>query len=274
MGDPGMLNRPFVASGTGGVRGLSEAEQLFHAGTAVLAPDGRLRPQLAVAIPTIENGGWRLFPDGRMETTWQLRPEARWHDGTPVTAGDLVFTAQIGNDKELSILRHPAFDSVESVVADDDRTVTVRWTRPFTEADRMFTAETLLPYPKHLAEATYVTNKGALFELSLWVNDYVGAGPFRLKEFVRNSHLTLSAFDGYVLGRPKLDEVVVRFIMDPNALIANLLAGEVEMTLGRGLSLEQGIQVGEQWRAGRSRTIRSCSRPILQRSATCDSGGP
>ena len=42
----------------------------------------------------------------------------------------------------------------------------------------------------------------------------------------------MSAFDSYVLGRPKIDEIEVKFIPDPNTLMANMLAG-VELTIGR-----------------------------------------
>ncbi len=251
MGDPAMLSYAVVAAGTGGTRGLGEVELLMHAGTAVLGADGRLHPQLAKDTPSLENGLWKLFPDGRMETTWQLKPEGKWHDGTPVTAADLLFTVQMGMDKDLPILRHPAWDSVEDAEAMDERTVTVRWKRPYIEADMLFTQEILIVFPRHLLESTYASNKAGLFDLPQWTSEYVGAGPFRLKEFVRNSHMMLTAFDDYVLGRPKVDEILVRFIMDPNTLIANLLAGEVEMTIGRGMNIEQGLQVREQWKAGR-----------------------
>jgi peptide/nickel transport system substrate-binding protein len=251
MGDPAMLSYAVVAAGTGGTRGLAQVELLMHAGTAVKAADGTMRPQLARDVPSLDNGLWKQFPDGRMETTWQLRPEAKWHDGTPVTAGDLLFTVQLGMDKDLPLLRHPAWDSVAGVEATDDRTVTMKWSRPYIEADMMFTQETMLIFPRHLLEDTYASNKAGLFDLPLWTSEYVGAGPFRVKEFVRNSHMTLTAFDGYVLGRPRVDEIQVRFIIDPNTLIANLLAGEVELTLGRGLNIEQGLQVREQWKIGR-----------------------
>ncbi len=61
----------------------------------------------------------------------------------------------------------------------------------------------------------------------------------------------LEANDKFVLGRPKVDEVEVRFIPDPNALITNVLAGEVQLSLGRGLSPEQGLQMRNQWQGGR-----------------------
>src|SRR4051794_29043176 len=38
-------------------------------------------PYLAEALPELNTDSWRIFPDGRMETTYQLRPGLTWHDG-------------------------------------------------------------------------------------------------------------------------------------------------------------------------------------------------
>src|SRR5439155_7751324 len=51
--------------------------------------------------------------------------------------------------------------------------------------------------------------------------------------------------------RPNIDEIEVRFISDPSTVIANVLAGSVDLTFGRGLSVEQAILVRDQWREGR-----------------------
>src|SRR5437588_4685077 len=68
------------------IPGIDDLERLVNAGLTVLDPDGNLHPRLAEAVPSIENGLWRVFPDGRMETTWHIREGARWQDGQPLTA--------------------------------------------------------------------------------------------------------------------------------------------------------------------------------------------
>ena len=115
-------------------------------------------------MPTLDNGLWKLLPDGRMETTWKIREGATWHDGTPFTADDLVFTAMVGQDKELSIFNHPGLDAVEAVRAIDPRTVQVTWNRPFFGADIMFTSEDnfAMPLPRHLLDKPYTDDKGGL----------------------------------------------------------------------------------------------------------------
>lgn len=77
-----------------------------------------------------ENGLWRVSPDGRMETTWRIRGNALWHDGQPFTAHDLLFSMQIAQDKELAEFGDIAYESVESAVAPDPQTFTVRWKSP------------------------------------------------------------------------------------------------------------------------------------------------
>jgi len=72
--------------------------------------------QLAEAAPSVENGLWKLMPDGRMETTWRIRQGAQWHDGTPFTTQDLRFTADIVRDPELAAaFRDSAFDMIEAI---------------------------------------------------------------------------------------------------------------------------------------------------------------
>ncbi len=63
--------------------------------------------------------------------------------------------------------------------------------------------------------------------------------------------MILAAHDGHGLGRPRIDEIEVRFIPDDNAFIATILAGAVDVTLGQSISFEQGLQVRDQWPGGR-----------------------
>src|SRR5207247_3909930 len=76
-------------------------------------------------------------------------------------------------------------------------------------------------------------------------------------EWAAGTHALLRANDQFALGRPKIDEVEVRFLADPSTLAANILAGAVDATLGKSLSLEQAIQIQDQWRDGRVETADS-----------------
>ncbi|MBM2812175.1 MAG: hypothetical protein HW416_2934, partial [Chloroflexi bacterium] len=191
---------------------------------------------------------------GRMETTWKIRPGVSWHDGAPFTADDLLFTARIGQDKEVGWEYDIAFDAVDTVEAPDSRTITIKWKRPFVDADTMFShavSGRTLPLPRHLLEQTYLDDRANLMQHPYWSEQFVGTGPFKLREWARGSHLIVEANEAYVLGRPKIGEIEVKFIPDPRTLAANILAGSVDLTIGRGMALEQGTQIRDQWKDGR-----------------------
>jgi len=251
-GNPPTLSTAIDGAGAGNTDGLTEVQQLLHSGLGAQDHSGRLVSRLAAEIPTIENGLWRLLPDGRMETTFRLRPEARWHDGTPVTAQDLVFTMEVALDRRVPMRRPSMYAAIDSTEASDASAFLVKWKAPSIEADLLLT-NGALPMPKHLLEAPYREQDPVAFVgAPYWTTDFVGTGPFKLHDWEAGSHMILRSNDSYFLGRPKLDEIEIRFVLDSTAMVANLLAGAVDLNIGRGLSLEQAVQAREQW-AGRGR---------------------
>src|SRR5437588_205294 len=207
QGEPRTLSRTMNGN-VGRVRGVNELELLVHSGLTIENDEGDRFPQLAEAVPSIENGLWKVLPDGRMETTWKIRAGATWHDGTAFTADDLVFTAMVGQDKEHATFTQPGFGAVESVRAVDPRTVLVTWNRPFFGADLMFTSQDnfAMPLPRHLLEKPFQEDRAGFDDLPYWTSDFVGAGPFKVRDYITGSRLTLQANDAYPLEKPKIAE--------------------------------------------------------------------
>jgi peptide/nickel transport system substrate-binding protein len=255
-----MVQQRTQPPGVGSIPGLDALEELVHAGLTRYDGAESLVAQLAEAVPTVENGLWRVLPDGRMETTWRIRETARWQDGTPLTGEDLLFTLAVDQDPSLGIPRNPAYDLVESAAALDPRTITVTWKQPYIEADALFSYVVGLPLPRHLLERGYREDPASFLAAPYWTHEFVGAGPYRVRDWAQDSHVVLEAYDGYVLGAPRVREIELRFIPDPNALMANVLAG-VELTLGRALSLDQALQIRDQWSAGRFALKSGASLP-------------
>lgn len=248
----GVVNATYPGITGGSVRGIRYVEPMVSA--MVTVPDGQgvLRAQLAESVPTLESGLWKLLPDGRMETTWRIREGSRWHDGTPVTSADLLLTAQVFNDEALPEIRRPIWRSVEGTEAPDDRSIVARWKQPYIEADGLFGAASI-PLPEHLLGQAYREDKAGLLQHPYWSSEFIGTGPFKLRTWQGHSFLVLEANDRYFLGRPNIDEIEVRFIVDGNAMLASVLAGEVEVTMGFGiLSVDQALMMRDQWRDGRA----------------------
>ena len=246
-GVPPSLAGQETARTSGNYPGLDALMELVHASLVHADDQGALRPQLAEAVPSLENGLWQLLPDGRMTTTLTIKPGARWHDGMPVTTEDLLLAARVEQDTELGIPRARVWDFVEGIEARDARTVVVRWSGPYIEADAMFSFLYAIPLPKHLLETAYGENRANFLALPYWADEFVGAGPYRLQEWVADSHVIVRRNDDYLLGPPRIDEIELRFVQDPNTVLANLLARAADMTLGRSLiPLEQAETVAGQ----------------------------
>src|SRR5581483_6754272 len=74
---------------------------------------------------------------------------------------------------------------------------------------------------------------------------------FKLKDWTLGTNMLLDANESYVGARPKLDGMEVKFILDTNTMVANLLSKALDLTLGRGLTPEQAIEVRQQWKDGK-----------------------
>lgn len=250
-GTPLTLNNSLNSAGGGNQAGGATLQALVHAGLAHQDPQGNWQPQLAEAVPSLENGLWKILPDGRMQTTWKIKSGATWHDRIPLTADDLVFTMAVGQDKDIVQFQDSVYAGIENVSAPDPSTVVVAWKQPYILAETMFTARLAVPLPRHLLNSEFTTDKANFTNQPYWTTAYVGAGPFKLREFNAGSSVVMEAYDHYVLGRPRIDQIEVKFVPDPNVLIANTLADAIEVGLElRGVSFDQMMQVKNNWRNG------------------------
>ena len=62
---------------------LGTVKRIFDADLTLKDSTGVPVPYLAEALPVLNTDSWRVFPDGRMETTYRLKPNLVWHDGVP-----------------------------------------------------------------------------------------------------------------------------------------------------------------------------------------------
>jgi len=203
----------------------------------------------------VDNGLWQVNADGSMQTTWHLLPNLVWQDGIPFTTDDLSFTVRVAQDLRAGVSNSSSYKLIDRVDTPDLQTLTVSWASPFIEADALFSATQhgalhVMPLPAHLLQAAFDQDPTSFSQLPYWTSGFVGLGPFTLTEFVAGSHFVARANDRYALGRPKIDEIEVDFIPDPNTIAANLLAGSVDLTMNDRLDIDWGVQLRDKWTAG------------------------
>ncbi len=219
--------------GSGGVA-VYLSHRLFNADLALLNDDGVAEPYLADALPQLHTDSWRVFPDGRMETTYRLRPNLVWHDGAPLTSGDFAFSLRVYATPELGPVLPPV-NLIEEVLAPDARTLVIRWKQPFAQAGALNSMGTgrpanFPPLPRALLETAFDTGgPEAFLNHPYWTREFVGLGPYRLQRWEPGAFLDAIAFDRHVLGAPRIERIKLMVMPDNNATIAGLLAGEVHL---------------------------------------------
>lgn len=244
--------------------GISTTSQrrIFSAGPVLKDTDGVLRPYVAETVPQLNTDTWRVFPDGRMETTFRLKPNLTWHDDKALTAEDFVFARSVYSSPNFGISRGQPHGLMEDVSAPDSRTVVIRWREPFPEAADLGEQD-FAPLPRHILESVYEREHENLDKQAFWTTDFVGAGPFQVARWEPGAFIEAAAFDGHALGRPKIDRLRITWNSDFNANLATLLAGEADMPLDDSIRVEQGLILEREWTARNAGTVQY--RPDLPR---------
>jgi peptide/nickel transport system substrate-binding protein len=231
----------------GGGSGAREIGHLVNQYLAILKVDGTPEPRLLAELPSVDKGTWNINADGTMEVTYKLRSGVTWHDGTPFSADDVVFSWRVGKDAAIPNGNQSAVRLIKDVVAVDPQTAVMSWSATYPFADRLEHRE-LYPLPAHILGDAYANAKEAFTSQPYFNDEYIGLGPFKLAKWDHGSSIDLVANDAYFLGRPKLDRMRIMFITDPNTVLANLRAGGLNIFFPPGGPRYEGYQpLKDEW---------------------------
>jgi len=166
---------------------------------------------------------WELSPDG-LELTFRLDPRARWSDGLPVTARDVVFSHRAATSPEVSWVGKDVKDFIQEVKAVGERTVVYRFRQ--VEPYGLMDAVEGNVLPAHAFEKIQLADwpKRSFLEVP------AGDGPFLLRRYERGALIELKRNPGYLRAPlPRLDAVVFRIIPDEATLVNELLSGGIDV---------------------------------------------
>ncbi|MFN8643190.1 MAG: ABC transporter substrate-binding protein [Candidatus Binatia bacterium] len=223
IADPQTFN-PVIASDAASRAAIGE---IFDPLLRVDPRSGEIEPAL------VER--WRVDHAGTTLTLW-LRPDARWHDGEPVTARDVVFTFEA--------MRHPAVPSPLAaafivggkpieVRAVDAHTVRLQVSQPFAP---LLSALVVPLVPEHvLGPALRDGSFAQQWRTGVTAQTVIGNGPYRLERhepgrlihLVRNEDYWMRDEHGAQL--PYLAEQTIRIVPDQAAATRAFLADELDV---------------------------------------------
>ncbi|WP_144098271.1 peptide ABC transporter substrate-binding protein [Croceicoccus sediminis] len=181
-------------------------------------PQGRLQPNLAAEVPSLENGG--ISADG-LNWRIKLRDDVRWHDGRPFTAEDVKFTLELIVNPDFRAWRTSGHSLVRDITVVSPTEITWRMEEPFAPY-LSFLCETFI-VPRHVFDGADDLN-------SIPFNQHpVGTGAFKWGVRVPGDHLELVANEEYFGEGPYLDRLIFKYIPDITVLYTQFKSGGIDM---------------------------------------------
>lgn len=212
--EPQILN-PGIATQT--VSG--EVGDAITEGLVGFSPEGEYIPELAVEVPTQENGGVVLEED-KLVVTYNLLQGVTWSDGNPFTCDDVLFTWEAIVDPDSGAVSTAGYNQITGIECPDEYTAVVTFEPFFAPFLSLF--DYILP--RHAT--------GAPADMQSWPYNWhpIGTGPFKLVEWIPGDHITLVKNENYrdAPEKPYIDRLVFRVIPSREAGMAMIQTGEID----------------------------------------------
>ncbi|MBI2777878.1 MAG: peptide ABC transporter substrate-binding protein [Chloroflexi bacterium] len=201
------------------------------ASVVTLTDDYRYMPDLAVDIPTTDNGGVQVPGVGgdAMTVTWTLKAGLKWSDGQPLTCDDFKYAWEWVMNKDNVGVITTGWDLITNFECASDVSMVLHFKEVYEGYITLLTA----PLPRHylgnFAMADMVKGKGFR---AAEVKNLPVSGAFKFESVTAGAELRLVRNDQYKsfsTGKPAhLDSLIFKWYGDADAMIAGFAAGEVD----------------------------------------------
>jgi peptide/nickel transport system substrate-binding protein len=193
---------------------------------------------------------WEWSRD-RRRVSFHMETAVHWHDGTPTTAHDVVWTLNAARDPVTGYPRASELSALGSVTAPDDSTAVLQFRIPPADFPDVLTDLAILP--AHLLDSVPHDR----LRQAGWNSAPVGNGPFRFVAHEANRRWVFAAnpaFPPALGGPPRLQRFIVVVVNEPTTKLAALTSGELDVA---------GIQPAHAEFVRRDPHLRVLSYPIL-----------
>ncbi len=159
--------------------------------------------------------------------------DATWHDGEALTAEDIKFTYKyILEHGKNEVIRNRIKDEIANIRVVSDKEFSIQFTDHVNQFRSILTQWIL---PKHALDGDSAVRQQ-------FARSPIGTGPFVFEEKGRQGRASLTKFDKYHSGLPKIESISLRRVLDTSSRISGLLAGQsdllIEVPPGRLQELE------------------------------------
>ena len=211
-----------------------------------LSIDNKWVPILATKIPTFENKMVKRVGEG-LDVTVEIRPEAQWGDGVPVTCKDIDFAVTVGKSPNVSTPSKEGYENIKAVKWDEK--TPKKCVISFVKAKFNYFANFIDPMPSHLEGPIFEKYKNqpqGYDNNTLYTknpnNPGLYNGPYVVSDLKLGSHVTFTANPKFGGKKPQIRQITFKLIPNGNTLPTRLQAGDIDIiTPASGFTLDQAV---------------------------------
>ncbi|SHH39898.1 ABC transporter substrate-binding protein [Tepidibacter thalassicus] len=159
------------------------------------------------------------FDESTNTYTFKLKKGVKWHDGKEFTADDVKFTIEAIKDPKNNSEIATNYEEIKDVEVVDKYTVKLHLDKPCVPILDYLSVGML---PKHLLEGKDLNNDS-------FNQNPIGTGPYKLDKWEMGQYIQLKANEDYYNGKPKIDKVVFKIILDEKTRAMQLKSGEIDL---------------------------------------------
>lgn len=164
---------------------------------------------------------WDVSEDG-LTYTFMLRAGLKFSNGEPLTSEDVKFSFDRILDPDVPAIGASFYSEVDSVEAVDPTTVVFHMKNPAAAIPVYLAGTESVIISKKIAEAGDLTK----------IENAIGSGPFKVDEWVPDSHMTLSRNPNfYEEGKPYIDGIRVNIVPNEDAVLASFASNATDFAV-------------------------------------------
>ncbi len=188
-------------------------------------------------FPTFDNGD-AVIENGSLTVTYRFKDNITWSDGEPFTVDDIIYTQEVALYPDAGAQPRRLLDQTDLEKIDD---YTLKATYAHGTMDPLYFLPLLStvysdspPLPEHVLSD--------MNPREIPDSDYARLpnpvlGPYEFVEWAEGDHITLKAVDNWWGGEVKIPNLIYRFIIDPDQLLASVLSGDCDFATSEGLDM-------------------------------------
>ena len=213
-------------------------------------------PQLVKELPTLENGQAKIITDGgkkKLTANWEIKENAKWGDGTPVTCEDIVFSRKVALSNNVSVGEREIYTQIEKIDIDPKNSKKCMFTYQKPIWDYTNQLGTFYLIPKHLEESVFEKNKDQKEGYEKHsnypknpTNPGLYNGPYVVSEMKLGDHVTMVPNKYFYGEQPKIKKIIVKLIPNTGTLEANLRSGTIDAISRLGLTFDQALTLDKK----------------------------